>query len=95
MTTLITVGNSSGVVGRCDAKCYNAKGGKCKCVCGGANHGAGLAAAQSNTNRLAASWIEKYKRENPHLKITHAEAAFSLPLFSSEAEETESEGAES
>lgn len=24
---------------RCDAKCYNAKGKKCKCICGAINHG--------------------------------------------------------
>lgn len=28
--------------GRCDAKCYNAKGHHCTCICGGINHGKGL-----------------------------------------------------
>jgi hypothetical protein len=92
MTTLITVGNSSGVVGRCDAKCYNAKGGRCKCVCGGANHGAGLAAAQENTNAHAAEWIKTFSQENPHLNIICAEASLSLPLFSSEREADNGEG---
>ena len=27
--------------GRCDARCYGAKGKKCKCLCGGVNHGTG------------------------------------------------------
>lgn len=33
-----------GLVGRCDARCYNAKqwGSKCNCICGGANHACGL-----------------------------------------------------
>jgi len=39
---LIEVRNSDGVVGRCDAKCYEAGTPKCKCVCGGVNHGVGL-----------------------------------------------------
>jgi hypothetical protein len=48
MAVLITVGNSEGDR-RCDAKCYNAEGDKCDCVCGGMNHGAGLSKALVNT----------------------------------------------
>ena len=48
MATVLAVHNSDGCVGRCDAKCYNAKGSICKCVCGGANHGAGLNQAVAN-----------------------------------------------
>ncbi len=40
--TLIHVGNSEGTVGRCDAKCYDARHPHCDCVCGGRNHGKGL-----------------------------------------------------
>jgi len=50
MTTLIAVYNSSGLVGRCDAKCYNAKHPVCTCICGGANHGQGLQKAVENTD---------------------------------------------
>ena len=39
---LIEVWNSEGLVGRCDARCYNAKEVHCECICGGKNHGAGL-----------------------------------------------------
>jgi len=43
MTTIILKKNKDGVVtGRCDARCYNAKGKKCNCVCGGDNHGKGI-----------------------------------------------------
>ncbi len=43
MTTLILRKNRSGAVtGMCNAKCYNAKGKKCKCICAGINHGKGL-----------------------------------------------------
>lgn len=49
MTTLIAVYDSRGCVGRCDARCYDAKEPDCDCICGGANHGRGLAAALRNT----------------------------------------------
>ncbi|MDD5701388.1 MAG: hypothetical protein PHU23_04980 [Dehalococcoidales bacterium] len=39
MTTIMSWGNSSGTKGRCDARCHNAKGEKCKCMCGGRFHG--------------------------------------------------------
>lgn len=39
MTTIMSWGNSSGTRGRCDARCHNAKGSKCKCMCGGKYHG--------------------------------------------------------
>lgn len=48
MTTLITVGNSEGER-RCDARCYEATGPRCDCVCGGRNHGAGVKQAIDNT----------------------------------------------
>jgi hypothetical protein len=40
--TLIEVRSSEGVVGRCDARCYNAVTPDCDCICGGRNHGKGL-----------------------------------------------------
>ncbi len=60
MTTLIYVGNSSGCIGRCDAKCYEAKEEKCDCVCGGRNHGKGLEKALDNTKEYSEKMIEKY-----------------------------------
>lgn len=51
MTTLITIRNSEGV-GRCDAKCYNARSNECRCVCGGMNHGVGLRRAQKHTEEV-------------------------------------------
>ena len=53
MTTIIIRKNKDGVItGRCDARCYNAKGKKCKCVCGGFNHGMGLNSAIIITSTL-------------------------------------------
>jgi len=37
---------------RCDAKCYNAKGEKCTCVCDGINHGVGIEHAYKNTQEM-------------------------------------------
>lgn len=51
MATLIYVGNSSGCVGRCDAKCYDATSPDCDCICGGKNHRAGRQQAQQNIER--------------------------------------------
>lgn len=64
MVTLISVHNSDGCVGRCDAKCYNARHPDCDCVCGGKNHGAGLEKARENTAEMAEKWIEEYARAN-------------------------------
>lgn len=41
------------VVGRCDAKCYNAKGPDCHCICGGANHGVGPRIAIEDRQHIA------------------------------------------
>ena len=52
MTTIILRKNKYGAVtGRCDARCYNAKGKKCDCVCGGDNHGKGINFAIMETSR--------------------------------------------
>jgi len=37
---------------RCDAKCYNAQRPKCRCICGGRNHGQGLAKAAELTRSM-------------------------------------------
>lgn len=62
--TLISVYNSDGCVGRCDAHCYDAKHPHCDCICGGVNHGAGLKKAQENTREYADKWIETYIEKN-------------------------------
>jgi hypothetical protein len=57
MSTLLSVHGSEGLIGRCDAKCYDAKEPGCDCVCGGKNHGAGLKQAMVNTELYSAEWI--------------------------------------
>ena len=41
MTTVMWWGDSDGTRGRCDAKCHNATGPACRCLCGGRFHGMG------------------------------------------------------
>jgi len=41
MATILALYNSDGCVGRCDAKCHEAKGTECRCICGGKYHGRG------------------------------------------------------
>jgi hypothetical protein len=58
--TLIAVYTSEGCIGRCDAKCYEATEPHCDCICGGLNHGGGLAQAIDNTRIHAEVMLEKY-----------------------------------
>lgn len=84
MTTLISVHTSSGCVGRCDAKCYNAETTECTCICGGKNHGAGLVRAVENTREMAETWIEHYKANHDHQSVlfkVQAQDDVQLPLF--------------
>ncbi len=61
---LMSVHNSEGCVGRCDARCYNAKEPHCDCICGGRNHGRGLEKALAQTREQFAPMIEEYARRN-------------------------------
>lgn len=64
MCTVIAAYNSDGCIGRCDAKCYNAIGEECHCICRGANHGVGRKQAIQNTNELVDQWVEAYEVEH-------------------------------
>lgn len=60
MTTLMAAYKSDGTcIGRCDAKCYNAKGSTCHCIYGGRNHGAGFAKAQKQTTEKFMRMIQE------------------------------------
>ncbi|MBN2024965.1 MAG: hypothetical protein JW809_19465 [Pirellulales bacterium] len=72
MATLIAVYNSKGCVGRCDARCYNAIGTHCHCICGGANHGAGLVEAAERTAVFAQQWLDRWNEEHPGHEATLA-----------------------
>jgi len=79
--TLIAVYNSSGCIGRCDAKCYEAQLPECECVCGGVNHGAGLAKAMDNTRELAEEWVKEYGRKTGQTVERYEISPLQLPLF--------------
>lgn len=51
MTVLIQQQTSSGKRRRCDARCYNGKNPRCRCICGGHNHGKGLERAVEETRK--------------------------------------------
>lgn len=72
MTTLISVYNSSGCIGRCDDKCHSATGPDCDCVCGGANHGVGLQKAMTNTREMALDQIEAHYGKDARAKFEEA-----------------------
>ena len=79
MTTLIVVYNSDGCLGRCDARCHNAKHPECNCICGGMNHGKGSEQAAINTRLHGREMIEAWTKDHPdHANIT---AAFQISLF--------------
>jgi len=71
MTTLIEVRTSRGVVGHCDAKCYDAKHDDCVCVCGGRNHGKGHEKACEN---VRADWEAMTKQYADMLDLSDWEA---------------------
>ncbi len=53
-------GGSGELIGRCDARCYDAREPHCECVCGGRNHGAGLERAIEQTREQAEQWVQAY-----------------------------------
>ncbi len=65
MSTLMSTGNSSGETGRCDAKCYDAKGPDCNCCCGGRNHGAGYQKAVENIEAYIDNMIQDWQVTHP------------------------------
>ena len=57
MATLITQ-YTNGRRRSCNARCYNAKGSVCTCICEGHNHGVGLRQATENTQHKAEELLE-------------------------------------
>lgn len=53
--------------GRCDAKCYNATGAECHCICGGRNHGKGLDRATELTRELARDQVADIERRGGYI----------------------------
>lgn len=51
---LLTQRIGQGPTRRCDKRCYDAKGGKCDCICGGRNHSAGIVKALEHVREMFA-----------------------------------------
>jgi len=82
VTTLIAVYDSSGCVGRCDARCYEAAEPDCACICGGHNHGPGFSRAVDNTRELAHRWVERARAAGIDVHHTHHHELTAMqPLF--------------
>lgn len=63
MTTLIQVGRSSGWSQRCDARCHNATGPDCDCVCGGRFHGRGASGTlREAVEQTALRFVDELER---------------------------------
>jgi len=66
---LIQQTSSSGQKRRCDARCYNGKHARCRCICGGRNHGVGLEKALRNTCEMAQRMIESARAAGQQIRI--------------------------
>ncbi len=85
MTTLIAAYNSEGCIGRCDAKCHDAIEPDCDCICGGMNHGVGVAQAIANTEVLAEEWMKAYQKKTGQQLDFKVVLGYQLSLFELEA----------
>ena len=82
MTTVFSVHNSDGCVGRCDAKCHEAKGPECHCICGGAFHGVGGAIALDDRKFLTDEEIlENAQDLNAGVQLRVLRPGLQLRLF--------------
>lgn len=59
MVALIVEKTTGGKTRTCNSRCYNAKGAKCICCCGGRNHGVGVNKAVDNTIEVAQELLDK------------------------------------
>lgn len=59
MTTILSAYNSDKCIGRCDARCHEAQGGDCHCICGGAFHGVGSRIATEDRQTLSDDEIKE------------------------------------
>ncbi len=71
MSTLIVSRSGGNARRSCNAKCYNAIGPDCDCMCGGVNHGVGEMQARANCSAMGVSWVQRttrlpcFKRRRP------------------------------
>ena len=70
MATIMMRKKDGKITGRCDARCYNAKSkfNKCKCICGGINHGKGINAAITFVADHGKIFKDLYKSDEIQIK---------------------------
>ena len=52
--------------GQCDARCYDGDPvARCRCICGGANHGKGRAAAAASSRAIKRQWAAAGREVQP------------------------------
>lgn len=82
MTTLLSVYNGKRCIGRCDAKCHDAIGPRCVCICGGKNHGIGTAKAGANgweiTDEDIDEWLKGVDPEGGGHRVVRQPVLFAL-----------------
>lgn len=70
--TLIEVRSIDGtLIGRCDARCYNAQHPKCTCVCGGKNHGRSVHQAAGNmaNDSFVAAMLRQWESSDMNVSV--------------------------
>jgi len=76
MATILSAYDRGTLYGRCDASCYDGKETVCDCICGGVNHGVGLAQALTNTAALSENWMKRDRTVRRSRAVT-----FDTPLL--------------
>ena len=68
------------VIRRCDARCYNAKGQDCECMCDGDNHGKGFIGAVLNVtdNGSIEKANERLKEKGTQARLRSFQIAISF-----------------
>jgi hypothetical protein len=66
MVLVVAVDGDGKVKRKCDARCYNAKGSDCHCVCGGRNHGLGFEEAKAKTLAESASIVSDHASDKDY-----------------------------
>ena len=79
MAVLMELRINGRIVARCTDVCFEAKNPRCKCICGGNNHGKGYNAAVENTLREADEWLARWREEHggmdPEVEVTNGQMA--------------------
>jgi hypothetical protein len=73
--------NDGSLIGRCDETCYNSKGKRCTCICGGRNHGIGkIRAMHNNTLQAEQAALTIARATDLEARITRFKFSRQLPL---------------